>query len=70
MHKFASLTIEDIVSRFPATRQVFERHNTACVGCVMDTFCTLSDAARAYDIPLAQLVDEISDAALAVKDGD
>lgn len=68
MHHLTSLTIQDIVSRYPATREVFERHHTACVGCVMDTFCTLSDAARAYDIPLAQLVNEISAAALAAED--
>lgn len=45
--------------------EVFIGHHTACVGCYLARFCTLSDVARTYSLPLDVLLDELQRAAHA-----
>ncbi len=56
-------TVEEVLSRWPGTAEVFIRHKMACVGCIMAPFQTLKAAAKSYRIPEAELLSEIHAAA-------
>jgi len=53
------MPVEDVMSRWPATAEVFNAHALACVGCALSPFCTVRDAATAYDLPSHQLTDDL-----------
>ena len=63
----AGLTVEDVVHAWPGTIRAFARRRMACVGCEVAALHTLDDAARAYGIPLDDLLHDLRDAAA---DGD
>jgi|GEM_PF-513849 len=52
-------TVEEIVSRFPATAGVFIRHHMHCVGCDVARFETVSEACQIYGEPLNAMLDEL-----------
>ncbi|MGE5233737.1 MAG: DUF1858 domain-containing protein [Acidobacteriota bacterium] len=56
----ASTTVEELLVQRPGARAVFLRHGMACIGCTMAPFDTLADAAKAYRLPLATLLGEVS----------
>lgn len=56
---FQSLTVEQVLHRWPRTCQVFLRHRMACVGCTMAPFETLPEAAGHYHLPADDFVAEI-----------
>lgn len=56
----AAQPIAQILQIAPAARQVFHTWQTACVGCRLAQFCTLSDMAQYYSLDLAQVVVEIN----------
>ena len=51
----AQLSVEEILKKWPAAYMVFNNHNTACVGCMLQRFCTLQEVAETYSIPLQDL---------------
>lgn len=51
----AQLSVEDILKKWPAAYTVFNNRSTACVGCMLQRFCTLQDVAETYSIPLQDL---------------
>ena len=53
------MPVEDVMSRWPATAEVFNAHALACVGCALAPFCTVRDAASAYELPSHQLTDDL-----------
>jgi len=56
------LTVEQILKRWPQAYSVFMKNKTKCVGCFMQSFCTLKDVAETYQLPLQKLIDEIENA--------
>ena len=54
-------TVAEILDAYPQTIRVFFDHHMICVGCVMAEFDTLEDAAANYNIPIAQLLEELDD---------
>ena len=54
-----SLTIAGMLARWPATAAVLVAHRMACVGCEMNGFDTLAEAAVAYGLPLDRLLADL-----------
>lgn len=52
-------TVEEIVSRFPATAIVFVRHRMHCVGCDVARFETVAEACQIYGEPLDVMLEEL-----------
>jgi hybrid cluster-associated redox disulfide protein len=52
----ASLTVAEVLDRWPGAARVFLRQGMACVGCDMARFDTVAEAAQAYDLPPAALI--------------
>jgi hybrid cluster-associated redox disulfide protein len=59
MELSADLTIADVQDQWPQTITVFRDFAAACVGCDLASFCTISDAAKEYQIPLEQLLADL-----------
>lgn len=55
----ADLTIADVQEQWPQTISVFRDFAAACVGCDLAAFCTVSDAAKEYQIPLERLLADL-----------
>ena len=55
----ADMTVEDVLTRWPETADVFGRHNMACVGCPVAPFYTVSEAAEIYKLSSAAFVTEL-----------
>lgn len=55
------MIVADVLKTWPQTIPVFLRFKTACVGCAMSPFETLSDVARNYEIPLEVLTAELAE---------
>ena len=55
----AGLTLEDLFQRWPQTAVIFQRHQMACVGCVVAPFYTVADAANVYGLDAAEFVQEL-----------
>jgi hypothetical protein len=47
----ADTTVASALQWNPAIREVLNENRTSCVGCCMARFCTLRDAATAYELP-------------------
>jgi len=43
----------------PAVRGLFVSRRTACVGCSMDRFCTVRDAAEAYNLDTEKFIADL-----------
>lgn len=52
----ADLTIAEVQEQWPQTVTVFKDLAAACVGCDLASFCTVSDAANEYQIPVERLL--------------
>jgi hybrid cluster-associated redox disulfide protein len=50
------MTVAEILERWPSTVPVFQELKTACVGCAMAPFDTMSDVSQIYDIDLSLLM--------------
>jgi hypothetical protein len=55
----AQLTVEDILKKWPLGFSVFRSKNTACIGCILQRFCTLRDVAETYDLELEELTHDL-----------
>ena len=53
------LTVDKVLQRWPRAFSVFMRNKTKCVGCFMQTFCTLKDVAETYQLSLERLIEEL-----------
>ena len=53
------VTVDKVLQRWPKTLTVFMKHKTKCVGCFMQTFCTLKDVAETYQLSLERLIEEL-----------
>lgn len=57
----AKLTVNELLSIYPQTAITFMTLRTSCVGCHLARFCTLEDVARAYELPLQDLLDKLQE---------
>jgi hybrid cluster-associated redox disulfide protein len=57
-----SLTIQDVMDRWPQTIPVFLKHRLTCVGCSMAGFGTLDEAIRLHGISAAPFLAELRQA--------
>jgi len=55
-----SLTVSEILQKYPETSQVFIEEKTACVGCYMARFCNLRDVADSYSLEIEKLLHDLS----------
>ena len=58
----SEMTVEDFLSRWPETAEVFSRHNMACVGCPVAPFYTVAEAAAVYNLSPAEFIEELEQA--------
>jgi hybrid cluster-associated redox disulfide protein len=59
-----SLTVFEILQKYPETSRVFIEEKTACIGCYMARFCSLRDVAQVYGLETETLVHEMRQAAI------
>ncbi len=52
-------SVASLLDKWPQVVPVFLHHHMSCVGCSMSIFETLADAARIYQVDLAELMQEI-----------
>ena len=55
----ADMTVEEVLTRWPQTADVFNRHNMACVGCPVAPFYTVAEAAAVYQLSAEAFVSEL-----------
>lgn len=53
------LTVDEVLTRWPQTTQIFRHYKLACVGCVIGPYCDMNTVADTYHIPLQQLLDDL-----------
>lgn len=56
------MTIREVLDTYPETAKVFIHRRMACVGCPVEGFDTLEDAARIYQIDVQELLDDLQQA--------
>jgi hybrid cluster-associated redox disulfide protein len=54
-----SLTVAEVLVRWPQTISVFMHHRMACVGCAIAPFETLAEVANVYDLELYNFLGEL-----------
>ena len=52
-------SIANILQQWPQTSRVFINLKTACVGCCLSRFCTLTEVAASYELPLDVLLEKL-----------
>jgi len=55
-------TVSEVMRAWPETVEVFIHHRMACVGCAMAPFCTVGEAALAYQIDQQAFLRELEQA--------
>lgn len=55
----ASLTVAEVMKRWPQTIPVFLRYRMACVGCAVAPFETLAEVAVIYGLDLSRFLNEL-----------
>ena len=66
----SDMTVAEVLEYWPETVSVFQGFKTACVGCVMAPFDTMSDVARIYQLELSEIIEALHRAVkMADQDG-
>lgn len=68
-HVTATMTVNEVMSKWPATIAVFRRRQMACVGCSVASFTTVGEAARIYGLSLDSLLSELAEQVMASDTG-
>jgi hybrid cluster-associated redox disulfide protein len=64
------MTVAEVLESWPETVSVFQDFKTACVGCVMAPFDTMSEVARIYELELLEIMEALHRAVkMADQDG-
>lgn len=58
----AKTLVHEVLHSYPQVAPVFIRHQMDCLGCWLQRFCTLEDAAVAYGLSTNTLLEEIQQA--------
>lgn len=56
----AKSTVNELLATHPQTAAVFLALRTSCVGCHLARFCMLEDVARVYELPVHDLLDQLT----------
>ena len=56
------MSFGEVISRYPETADVFARHGLHCIGCIMSSFETIEQGARAHGIDVDKLIDDLNKA--------
>lgn len=56
------MTVAEVLELWPETVPVFQKYKTACVGCVMAPFDTMTDVAQIYQLELSELMADLHQA--------
>jgi hybrid cluster-associated redox disulfide protein len=54
------LTVDEILTRWPQTAQVFRHYRLACVGCAIGSYCNMNTVADIYNVSLQQFLDDLN----------
>ncbi len=54
------LTVADVLKSTPATVKFFIGQHTACVGCLLSHFCSLSDVVKTYELDEKKFLEDLS----------
>ncbi len=57
--QITELTIADLLRRWPKTAVLFQKHNMACVGCVVAPFYSVEDAISIYGLSRDVFLEEL-----------
>ncbi|WP_298837804.1 DUF1858 domain-containing protein [uncultured Roseobacter sp.] len=57
------LSLADLMTRWPETIAVFNRHRMLCVGCLISPFHTIVDCCQEYDLDETAFLAELVHAA-------
>jgi len=58
----AEMIVEDVLTDWPQTAEVFNRHNMACVGCPVAPFYSVAEAVAVYSLSLEEFMAELQQA--------
>lgn len=58
--EISRMTVQEVMTRWPATVQLFQQLHIVCPGCPVSPFCTVQDAAVLHNLSASQLVGLIS----------
>jgi hybrid cluster-associated redox disulfide protein len=58
----SNFLLADVLERYPSAAQVFFSHHMGCVGCQMNKFETVADAAQIYGLSLDNFLNELRQA--------
>ncbi len=59
LQALAEMTVEAVLTRWPQTATVFQSYKTACVGCPINSFCTITEVTQIYSIPKQRFLVEL-----------
>ena len=65
IHPTSDMTVAEVLEQWPETVSVFQEYKTACVGCSMAPFDTMSDVAREYGLALAEIMGALERVVIA-----
>ena len=54
-----NMTVEEVLNTWPETAVIFQDYATACIGCDLGAFCTLTEAASEYQINPQVLLQDL-----------
>ena len=58
--EISRMTVQEVMTRWPETVQLFQQLHIVCPGCPVSPFCTVQDAAVLHSLSASQLVSLIS----------
>jgi hybrid cluster-associated redox disulfide protein len=58
----ADMKVEEVLTEWPQTAEVFNRHNMACVGCPVAPFYSVAEAVAVYALSLDEFAAELQEA--------
>lgn len=54
------MTIQDVVSQYPSSVQVFIKHGMPCVGCMAARYENIEQGASAHGIEIDKLMEDLN----------
>ena len=58
----ADMPIDDVVSKYPSTINVFFRHGMGCIGCAIARFENIRQGAQVHGINVDTLLEDLNQA--------
>ena len=55
-----NMRIEEVIEKHPETLEVFNKYRFHCIGCAAASFESIEDGAKAHNIDIEKLVEELN----------